>query len=369
MKLDGGIFLLDFASCFLLAFIVFINPRKDNILANKWLAFFLFTFGIILLDCPITELGIFESNHYLICFTFPFNYIIAPALFLSIDSFVTIGKKFNFIDLFHFTPALFFSIYLVYLNNTISSLDAVCNKSQIILSFTFLQVVIYLIISLKKLVVHQKNIKLFSSNLEPINLQWLLNINYGGFFMMLIWINEYFDIIHVSYTFNAIFFLISIYCIAFSIVSQVSIFTQKPQEIEDLKLVLIENTIDVNSKKQLLTDDELIVQKNKLIELMLLQKPYLDASLSLPKLAEMMQMRSHELSYLINEGFNETFFAFVNRYRVDKSKELLVSENFTHLNMLGIAFESGFNSKTVFNTTFKKITNKTPNEYKQLQVL
>jgi AraC-like DNA-binding protein len=97
---------------------------------------------------------------------------------------------------------------------------------------------------------------------------------------------------------------------------------------------------------------------------MMIKKPYLDSELNLIKLAELLQMTPHQLSYIINNGFNENFFQYVNGYRVEKAKELLVEDEMNKLSILGIAFESGFNSKTSFNTTFKKFTGQTPSEFK-----
>ena len=82
-------------------------------------------------------------------------------------------------------------------------------------------------------------------------------------------------------------------------------------------------------------------------------------------LAIKMNSSSHLISFLINEGFNENFYQFVNRYRIEEAKRLLQSEKHRHLNMLGIAYESGFNSKTTFNTTFKKLTGLSPTEFQQ----
>jgi AraC-like DNA-binding protein len=77
-----------------------------------------------------------------------------------------------------------------------------------------------------------------------------------------------------------------------------------------------------------------------------------------------MQLSPHELSYLINVGFENNFYNFVNSYRVEESKTLLTSPKHQHLSMLGIAFEAGFNSKTAFYTAFKKMTGVSPTEFK-----
>ena len=104
--------------------------------------------------------------------------------------------------------------------------------------------------------------------------------------------------------------------------------------------------------------------KDRLLLLMDTDKPYLDSALTLPALANLMHMSVHELSELVNTGFDENFSQFINRYRVEESKRLLRSEAHRHLSMLGIAYEAGFNSKTAFNTAFKKIAGCAPSVYR-----
>jgi len=92
------------------------------------------------------------------------------------------------------------------------------------------------------------------------------------------------------------------------------------------------------------------------------QKPYLDSELNLIKLSELLSVSTHHLSYVINTGFEKNFFQYINEFRIDYAKKLLKGNQ--KLSILGIAYESGFNSKTSFNTTFKKFTNQTPSEFK-----
>ena len=67
----------------------------------------------------------------------------------------------------------------------------------------------------------------------------------------------------------------------------------------------------------------------------------------------------------INNCFDENFYTFINRYRLEDCKAMLVNEKYNHLSILGIAFEAGFNSKTAFNTAFKKNTGLSPKEFKE----
>lgn len=136
----------------------------------------------------------------------------------------------------------------------------------------------------------------------------------------------------------------------------------------DQKKEIIHTVIKENLKKQEnqkpIEEDKLERLKITLLHIMENDKPYLNYDLSLVKLASIMNISSHYLSYLINTGFDENFYQFINRYRIDEAKKLVLDEKMSHLNFQGIALEVGFNSKSVFNTTFKKCTGQTPSEYK-----
>jgi len=164
-----------------------------------------------------------------------------------------------------------------------------------------------------------------------------------------------------------IFFLIIIFGIAYNALKQKEIFPL--DENQRKEIISIEESIEEEQsgdlKRKLFSDSELVKFKSRLSELMNDQKPFLDSELNLIKLAELINITPHQLSYIVNTGFNENFFQYINTYRVEKAKELLLQEEMNKLSVLGIAFESGFNSKTSFNTTFKKITGQTPTEFKK----
>ena len=110
------------------------------------------------------------------------------------------------------------------------------------------------------------------------------------------------------------------------------------------------------------TDTENYVSKLK--QFMATEKPYLEADLSLPELANQLDIPSHHLSRVINEQFGVNFFDFINQYRVEEVKSRINNPEFENLSLLGIAFDCGFNTKSAFNRVFKKMTGFTPSEFK-----
>jgi transcriptional regulator GlxA family with amidase domain len=102
-----------------------------------------------------------------------------------------------------------------------------------------------------------------------------------------------------------------------------------------------------------------------LLDVMTVRKPYLDPGLTIYSLAQMMEIPAHQLSRLLNIHMNQSFFEFINRYRVNEFKSILNKKEFSHYSMLALALEAGFNSKASFNRIFKQITNSTPSEYRK----
>ncbi len=92
-------------------------------------------------------------------------------------------------------------------------------------------------------------------------------------------------------------------------------------------------------------------------------KPYLDRELTIYDLSRQLDIPRHILSEIINEHMGKNFYKLVNDYRVEEVKMRLESPEYKHLTILAIAFDSGFNSKSSFNTIFKEKTGSTPSEY------
>ena len=103
---------------------------------------------------------------------------------------------------------------------------------------------------------------------------------------------------------------------------------------------------------------------NKVGQFMKTNRPYLDSDLTLPKLAEDLNVSTHHLSQVINEMHDKNFFNFINKYRVEEVKRKIQDPKYQNYSLLGIAYESGFNSKSAFNRVFKNITGTTPSKYR-----
>ncbi|NJN34724.1 MAG: helix-turn-helix transcriptional regulator [Saprospiraceae bacterium] len=163
---------------------------------------------------------------------------------------------------------------------------------------------------------------------------------------------------------TSIVLFVSIYVIAFFALRQTEIYpfeeADKNKIIELFEQADAENQSKndleyaVFDKKKLISDEKFEAMKAQLLAYMEKERPYLDSELSLVKLSQFLGTSTHILSYVINTGFSESFYQFVNKYRIEEAQKLLIDPKMSHLSLLGIGFEVGFNSKSVFNAVFKK---------------
>ncbi|WP_159025533.1 helix-turn-helix domain-containing protein [Aquimarina sp. Aq78] len=119
-------------------------------------------------------------------------------------------------------------------------------------------------------------------------------------------------------------------------------------------------------KKELLTKAQRKKYSQKLLNYIEQDAPYLNSDLTLKSLASHLEIHPNQMSWLINHEFNKNFSEFINHYRVETFKRISKDPKNSHITLIGLAYESGFNSKTVFNTFFKKETGMTPMQYLKL---
>lgn len=120
-------------------------------------------------------------------------------------------------------------------------------------------------------------------------------------------------------------------------------------------------------KTSALTAERAVELEKKIRELMEAKKIYLDGNLTLKKLSEELMVHPNYLSQIINETFRQSFNDFINRYRIEAARGKLQDPKESHKTILEIAYDTGFYSKSVFNTAFKKFTGMTPSQFRKQQ--
>ncbi|SEV88392.1 AraC-type DNA-binding protein [Chitinophaga sp. YR573] len=360
----------------LLAFLIFANLNKVNSRVNRWFGSFILCVFLIQFNDLLEKTEFLKTRMPINDFLGITDLIVAPVFYFSVAHFVKPDRKWRVRDNFHFVFA-FIILVLLLLSLLIEAKQPLTDtdkKNAVVVITVFnvvfcFQVISYGIMSYRKITAYQKNLVLYTSNMDAINLKWLKQVVVCVLIITGLWLpdiffklaknNIFFD------NFASLIYLGAIFFIAYFSLKQKEVFQLNKQEKKEIEAIVIENANLEGPRKKLISDDELKEMKSMLIQVMEDKKPFLDAELSLFKLASQLDISSHLLSYIINNGCNENFYQFINRYRVEEAKRMIRDPNMEHLSLMGIAFEVGFNSKTVFNTTFKKITNQTPSEFKK----
>ncbi|MEY8779487.1 tetratricopeptide repeat protein [Allomuricauda sp. XS_ASV26] len=139
------------------------------------------------------------------------------------------------------------------------------------------------------------------------------------------------------------------------------------QHYKDIMLRAIPDNVNYKQKKKykqaLLDTNEVTRYSKELKQIMMDYKLYLNPDLSLKDLASYLDLPANYVSQLLNLGFQKNFSEYINTFRINEFKERILLEENKGLTIMAIAYDSGFNSKTVFNTFFKKIEGVTPNAY------
>jgi AraC-like DNA-binding protein len=114
-----------------------------------------------------------------------------------------------------------------------------------------------------------------------------------------------------------------------------------------------------------LTKEQVHLHKERLTEILKIEKLYRDPQINIYDLARRLGVPSKTLSQVINQSFDKNFFDLINSYRVSEAQKILKESLDKKLTVLEVMYSVGFNSKSSFNTAFKKVTGKTPSEYRK----
>jgi AraC-like DNA-binding protein len=219
----------------------------------------------------------------------------------------------------------------------------------------------YIIAALFILKRYRKRIKQYFSNVERINLSWLNIVLFGYMAIELIGIIK-----HNIHFFTGIYIEILgiMLILGFLGLAMVVVYKGLQQPKIFLDMPIINNKAKYTKSK--LADEHKEQYLEKLMKYMESEKPYMDPLINLRKMAERIKISPHYLSQILNECLEQNFFDFINSYRIKECKKMLEDSCQDHKTVLEILYESGFNSKSVFNTYFLKFTGLTPTQYRKL---
>lgn len=288
--------------------------------------------------------------------------IFAPILLYF--SILFYSKPYLRLKTFHLIHLIIPMLYLALQIGWGSALGHSAFPSMAILILMLSTALLYSSLSYLQIRQHKKQLLQFASNTHRVSLKWLEYITIQLLLNTAIAVgyNLMVDTQRSGIIINALN-LISAGFITYQALRQKEIYPVTNAQQKELDF-LEEVPASLDLKRKILNNEELEIAKSKLTKLMEQEKSYLDSEINLVRLAEIQNTTVHQLSYTLNTGFGMNFFQYINQYRIERAKELL-STGSASLTILAVAFDSGFNSKTTFNTTFKKITGETPSEFRR----
>ena len=366
--MDLYLSLIRIGASLMLTFVAFSQSYRINKNANSYLAML---FGVLTILFISTDVGEYISEKWIWLYAINIlenNTILIPSfLYIAVYHFVHAPANFLKKHYLLFLPFLFVAILMTFsiwaethslaLEDFIDTLDFIL----LIGLWIFSLIVFYWVV--KMLANHHKNVLKFHANTQGVDLNWLYKLMFIFPIYFIPQVVFYF-ISNQYYLTNisdiTLFFML--FYSGFHIVQQ--------REIFDLTMqgkVLAEKEIteQIDAKKEGLIDEQLMLEiANNLEKVMKEEKPYLNKNLSLNLLADKLNSSTHILSYVLNAHCKVNFYNYINNFRIDYCKALLKNPKKQHLSIEGIAFESGFGSKSTFNTLFKKQSGMTPTQYK-----
>jgi AraC-like DNA-binding protein len=342
--------------------------RKDNRQANRLLCVILAAGLYFQYIQALKITGDFAGHPFLWRSGFAVRLLIPALFYLYILAMTVPGFQWTKRHLYHLLPFCFGVIWcLVYRVDPRVSLIERYFRTVINVSVSG----IYLYACLRKIHDFREQIKSYFSQLRRVRLQWLQLLL---ILFVLPWLVGVADVLSGPYItmervvvpmVTVIILLIGFFGLRQSVIFSSEDYWQPPPE-ERAELIQL-----VPKAKELLffTEEELVWWKEKLKKYVAEQKPYLDPELRLTDLAKGLELKSYQVSEILNRGMGVSFYDYINQFRIEEAKRRLLDASFAHMNILGIATDSGFNSKSVFNETFRKYTGTTPSSFRSEHTL
>ena len=370
----------------LLAALIFFHPKGDRSV-NLFLALFIVSVSAVIALPYLVQT--FGWQHSFFLQGIPL--LPGPFLYLYIRSFketITLKKAWpHFVLFFVWLIPTYYNISKyskLYPGSEIIPVEVLRRPTTILLVMGRPAIsVLYYFLARRQLVSYQRSIRHLFSETSRIDLNWvrfLVNgflVVAGVFFVTFPLILSLPEKVFLLLLLSMAVGVPYIYMATYLGIKQYTIWQVQPginketaeatiQQAAELETIA---TSDKKSKpvKSAQNEDRMEVLVNRIIALMEEEKLYQEAELTLQQVANKLQVPAYQVSQALNEGMKKNFYDVVNNYRVEDAKRLLLDENSRNYTILSIGFEAGFNSKTTFNTVFKKFTGLTPTEFRDKQ--
>ena len=337
--------------------------RKANRSANRFLAIALAIAALWITRILAIDIRLVAYVSFWSRLPLQFSLALGPLIFFYVLRITQPDYKFRRKDLLHFSPLLLeLSAYVLETGESIktgaSTYDTLTFQrlNPVLQLLAFISVIIYLYRCYKLIENFYQQLKFNGGDRYRHELRWLHNLLTGFGLLWLLWI----PFIAVDYFYyNYQLGVQTYYSLYLLLIS--TIIWMAARAFLRPEIGIPGDTVSILKP---LPPAELKQKGIWLKKVVKETRYYQDPELSLRSLAEKLDLHTHELSRIINTVLKKSFNDFIGEYRVADVVQKMQDPAYDHITLLGIAFESGFNSKTTFNRTFKQMTGKSPAEYK-----
>jgi AraC-like DNA-binding protein len=219
----------------------------------------------------------------------------------------------------------------------------------------FLHILTYLLSSSRMIT---RYTRIVEDNYSTINLSWLKNTLRSLAFIVLLSMT----VSAMQYYGRPLLFELGLMVLMASLLVFVSSILFRV--LEDPRLFQLEVKPDKYSSSSLSQIQKQEIAK-KVLSALEQHKLHLNPQTTIADLSEQIQVPARQVSQVINERFNQNFFEFINTQRIREAQKIIESSPDPKLTILEVMYQVGFNSKSSFNTQFKKITGLTPSEFRK----
>ncbi len=347
--------------------VLLLTLNRGNKTANRLLGILMFLFSLSISGFVFIRSDSYKDFPFFIRLPSTVIFLFGPLFYFYVKELTSSRFNFGKQELFHFIPFVALILYRIpfYFQSSREKLNSIrtigtLDENLVILILQIIHLFIYLFFVKRLLNDYEIKIKSTMSSFERINLRWI-SVGMNAF-LIIFGIMTIFIVLFISGV-NAYSVYIAVVPLMVSIVILAIGYFGLTQPI--IIPPEIDNSRSKKYEKSSLTSENSEKYLNKLLNIMETEKPFLNNDLTLQKLSEMLSVSQHHLSQIINEKLNQNFFDFINSYRIEEAKTLLLDKRGELLTILAIAEEVGFNSKSAFNIAFKKYTSMTPTQFKK----
>jgi AraC-like DNA-binding protein len=283
-----------------------------------------------------------------------FGFLFGPLLYLYTKSITQKDFLVNKRHLVHF--ALFIIIF-------IAAVFKIQTPETYLYAALYIQTTPYMIVCIKTILKYHRTLKNYFSSIDKLNLTWMLYV-VGAFFIMWMIDLTNFTLINLNLSGPTLRLILTFFSLSINFVFAILIFYKALQHPE-IFTAAAETEKQQKYEQSKLTNAEKIEYLEKLREYFEANKPYLNPELTIAEVANKLNVSVRYLSQVINESLNKNFYDFINSYRIEEAKRQLADETSSQKTVLEVLYDSGFNSKSAFNSAFKKHTGFTPTEFRK----